>query len=213
MVLLVRRALLLTLLLAAASARAQAPSAADLLAKIKEAYGASPSVGLTFVQTYTPAGFAAASPETGRLVLQAPEQVRFEYDGPDGKLFTFDGSSARQYVAADKQLVVKTLSPAERSRLPIVFLESPEKLLARYDGKTRPGPNGLVELVLTPKTEGDPKSLTLLTSAAGEVKRLSVLDAGGNDTVFTFTQKTPGKKRPATDFTLVPPAGTNVVTQ
>jgi outer membrane lipoprotein-sorting protein len=205
-------ALLLALLVVGTAPGAETDPA-QLLAKIKDAYASTPSVSLTFVQTYTPAGFAAAQPETGRLVLQAPDQIRFDYDGPDGKVFTFDGVSARQYVAADKQMVLKSLSPSERARLPIVFLESPERLLARYDATVHAKPNGLVELVLKPKTEADPKSLTVLATDAGDVKRLSVLDAGGNETVFTFTQKVAGKKRPVTDFALVPPPGTKVVSE
>jgi outer membrane lipoprotein-sorting protein len=192
---------------------AEGPDAASVLAKIKDTYGSSPSVSLTFVQTYTPAGFAPAAPETGRLTLQPPDQVRFEYDGADGKLFTFDGVSARQYVAADKQMVVKSLTPAERERLPIVFLESPERLLARYDAAVHAKANGLAELVLTPKADADPKRITVLATEAGEVKRLAVLDSGGNETAFTFTQRTSGKKRPPTDFALAPPHGTKVVSE
>lgn len=201
------------MLILARPALAQAPDAAQVLAKVKDTYTATPSVSLTFVQTYTPAGFAAAQPETGRVVLQAPDQIRFDYDGPDGKVFTYDGVSARQYVAADKQMVVKTLSTAERARLPIVFLESPERLLARYDAAASARSSSLVELVLKPKTEADPKSLTVLATDAGDVKRLSIVDAGGNETVFTFTQKVAGKKRPVTDFALVPPPGTKVVSE
>jgi outer membrane lipoprotein-sorting protein len=209
-----RFAALAAVTLAAARLALAAADPAALLAKIRDTYGATPSVSLTFVQTYTPAGFAPASPETGRLMLQPPDQVRFDYDGADGKVFTFDGVSARQYVAADKQLVVKKLTPPERERLPIVFLESPERLLARYDAAAKEKENGLVELVLTPKVEGDPKRITVLASGAtGEVKRLSVLDSAGNETAFTFTQRTAGKKRPATDFALAPPAGTRVVAE
>jgi outer membrane lipoprotein-sorting protein len=192
---------------------AEGPDATSLLAKMRDTYGSPPSVSLTFVQTYTPAGFAPAAAETGRLTLQPPDQVRFEYDGADGKIFTFDGVSARQYVAADKQMVVKSLTPAERQRLPIVFLESPERLLERYDAALRAKENGLAELVLTPKQGGDPKRLTVLVTQSGDVKRLAVLDAGGNETAFTFTQRTPGKKRPPTDFALVPPHGTKVVSE
>lgn len=197
----------------ASAASAPAEGVEGLLAQIKKTYTTTPSVALTFVQTYTPAGFAAASPETGRLTLQAPDQVRFEYDGRDGKLFTFDGVAARQYVAADRQMVVKPLSASERSRLPLVFFESPERLLARYEAAVHPKQNGLTELVLTPKGDADPKSLTLLTTPDGEVKRLVVVDSGGNETAFTFTQKTPGKKRPPTDFALAPPQGTKVITE
>ncbi len=168
----------------------------------------------TFVQTYAPAGFAETAPETGKLVLQAPDRVRFDYDGPEGKVFTFDGTSGRQYVAADRQLVVRKLAPADRERLPIVFLESAEALLARYDAAEKAADNGLVEIVLTPKKPGGPKSVSLLAIAAtGEVKRLVLVDNAGNRTAFTFTQKISGAKRPDSDFALSPPEGTKILTE
>ena len=189
-------------------------SSSVILAKIRAAYGTPGSVACTFVQTYAPAGFAETAPETGKLVLQAPDRVRFDYDGPEGKVFTFDGTAARQYVAADRQLVVKKLAPGDRERLPIVFLESAEALLARYDAAEKAVDNGLVEVVLTPKKPGSLKSASLLALAAtGEVKRLVLLDAAGNRTTFTFTQKLPGAKRPDSDFALAPPEGTKILTE
>lgn len=194
------------------------PAAASLdaravLASVRKAYSSSPSVSCTFVQTYAPAGFAETAPETGRLVLQAPDRVRFDYDGPEGKVFTFDGKAARQYVAADRQLVVRTLRPEERARLPLVFLESPEALLARYAARAAPTDTGLVELTLTARAGADPKSLTLLAAATGDVKRLILVDAAGNRTAFTFTQKMSGPKLPDSDFALAPPAGTKVLSE
>jgi outer membrane lipoprotein carrier protein len=184
-----------------------------VLASIRKAYSSSPSVSCTFVQTYAPAGFAETAPETGRLILQAPDRVRFDYDGPEGKVFAFDGKAARQYVAADSQLVVRTLKPQERERLPLVFFESPEALLARYTARAAPTDTGLVELTLTPRAGADPKSLTLLAAATGDVKRLILVDASGNRTAFTFTQKTSGQKRPDSDFALAPPAGTKILSE
>jgi len=184
------------------------------LAKIRAAYATPGSVSCTFVQTYAPAGFSATAPETGRLVLQAPDRVRFVYDGPEGKVFTFDGTSARQYVAADRQMVVKGLAPGDRDRLPIVFLESTEALLARYDAVEKPAENGLVEVTLAPKRPGALRSAALLALAAtGEVKRLVLLDAAGNRTTFTFTQKLSGQRRPDAEFALAPPDGTKILTE
>lgn len=212
-------ALLLSLLLATQAVpapavpqapAASAPAAADLLAKIRKTYTASPSVSATFVESYAPAGFAAATPETGHVTIQAPDQIRFDYDGSEGKIFTFDGKAGRQYVAADKQLVLRTLAPGERERLPIVFLESPEEILGRYEASVKPALPGVFELTLAPRGEGLP-TLELLVTETGEVKRLVVKDPAGNRTTFTFTQKTAGRKRPPTDFALVPPAGTKVI--
>ncbi|MCM3875998.1 MAG: outer membrane lipoprotein carrier protein LolA, partial [Thermoanaerobaculia bacterium] len=198
---------------AASPSAAASLDARVVLASIRKAYSSSPSVHCTFVQTYAPAGFAETAPETGQLVLQAPDRVRFDYDGPEGKVFTFDGKAGRQYVAADRQLVVRTLRAEERARLPLVFLESPEALLARYAARVAPAANGLVELTLTPRAGADPKSLTLLAAATGDVKRLILVDAAGNRTAFTFTQKMSGPGRPDSDFALVPPAGTKTLSE
>ncbi len=190
-----------------------AADASEVLARIQKAYTSSASVNLTFVQTYTPAGFTTTAPETGTLILQAPDEVRFDYHGPEGKVFTFDGKAARQYVAADKQLVVRTLTPEERERLPVLFLQSPASLLTRFEASVGPGLNGLQELTLTPRWGNDPRSLALAVSATGEVKRLVILDGGDNRTVFTFTQKAAGPRHPPADFALVPPEGTRVLSE
>ncbi len=192
-------------------ADAPSPDARAVFARVQKAYTSAPSFTANFVQTYAPAGFAAAAPETGRLTLQAPDQVRFDYDGPEGKLFTFDGKAARQYVAADKQMIVKTLRPEERERLPLLFLESPETVLRRYTVTAADSESGLVELTLSPKAGSEPSRILLTVDTSGEVKRLVVMDAAGNRTTFAFSDKAAGPRRPASDFTLKPPPGTKVL--
>ena len=197
----------------APSAGATPPDARTILARIEKAYTSNPSFTANFVQTYAPAGFAPAAPETGRVMLQAPDQVRFEYDGPEGKLFTFDGKAARQYVAADRQMIVKTLSASDRERLPLLFFESSEAVLARYEAVAADGENGLTDVSLTPRSGGDLSQLVLAVAPAGEVKRLVVTDSAGNRTTFTFSQKTAGPRRPLSDFAPKPPAGTKVISE
>ncbi len=197
-------ALLLHLLLAAADP-------ASVLAAVRKAYTASPSSTSRFVQTYAPAGFPAATPEAGRVTLQAPDSVRFDYDGAEGKTFTFDGKAARQYVAADRQMIVRTLRPEDRAKLPLLFLESPESVLSRFTPTATEAGSGLVELTLDSKTGIEPSRLLLAVDASGEVKRLVVTDAAGNRTTFTFSDRTAGPRRPVSDFALKPPAGTKIL--
>ncbi len=201
-----------TLFLAPAPrAAAESPDAPAVLRSIVSAYTAKPAYSMTFVQSYAPAGFPDASPETGTLTIQAPASLRFDYDGPEGKVYTFDGRAARQYVAVDKQIVLKTLTAAEKARLPLLFLQPPSEILDRFAAVAKETGNGLVELALTPRAEADLKSVSALATSTGELKRLVVLDGEGNRTTFTFTNLAPRKKRPASDFALVPPKGTRVV--
>lgn len=199
--------------LAPAPARAQvpAPDAAAVLKAIVGTYTGKPAFRMTFVQGYAPAGFPDVTPETGTLTIQPPASLRFDYDCPEGKVYTFDGKAARQYVAADKQVVVKTLTPAEKARLPLLFLQPPAEILERFSASAKAADNGLVEVTLTPRGEGDLASVAASATPAGEVKRLVVVDAEGNRTTFTFTNLAPRAKRPASDFALVPPKGTRVV--
>ena len=202
--------------LAPAPARAQAaapaaPDAAAVLKAIVGTYTGKPAFRMTFVQGYAPAGFPDVTPETGTLTIQPPASLRFDYDGPEGKVYTFDGKAARQYVAADRQIVVKTLTPTEKARLPLLFLQPPAEVLERFSASARYAENGLVEVTLTPRGEGDLTSVAALATPSGEVKRLAVVDAEGNKTTFTFTNPAPRAKRPASDYALVPPKGTRVV--
>jgi len=196
---------------ASPGAPAAAPDAAGLLRAIVEAHTAKPAFTMTFVQSYAPAGFPDTTPETGTLTIQAPASLRFDYDGSEGKVYTFDGKAARQYVAADQQIVLKTLTAAEKARLPLLFLQPAAEILDRFAAAARPAANGLVDLTLTPRAEGDLRSVAALATPTGEIKRLVVLDAEGNRTTFTFTNRAARKKRPASDFALVPPKGTRVV--
>lgn len=206
-----RQLLALLLLAPALAAGAAEPDAPALLGAIVSAYHAKPAFQMTFVQSYAPAGFPDAAPETGTLTIQAPASLRFDYDGDEGKVYTFDGRAARQYVAADRQIVLKTLTAAEKSRLPLLFLQPASEVLDRFTAVAKPAGNGLVELTLLPRAEGDLKSVSAVATPAGEVKRLVVLDGEGNRTTFTFTNLSARRKRPATDFALVPPKGTRVV--
>ena len=189
----------------------QTPDAPALLRAIVNTYKARPAFSMTFVQGYAPAGFPDTSPETGTLTIQAPASLRFDYDGAEGKVYTFDGRAARQYVAMDKQIVLKTLTGAEKARLPLLFLQPASEVLDRFTAVATAAANGLVDLTLTPRAEGDLKSVAVLATPSGEVRRLVVLDGEGNRTTFTFPNLAARAKRPLSDFALVPPKGTRVV--
>ncbi len=196
---------------------ARGMDAAALLGKIHDRYLRGAAFTLTFVQTYAPAGFSEVAPEGGTLILQPPESLRFTYNGREGKVYTFDGQKARQYVAQDRQMVVKALSLEEKERLPLLFMTGPERLLARYSAASTPidagEDKGQIELTLEPKAGGEPRRLTVRATTSGELRKLVVLDRAGNRTAFTFSKEESGPRRPASDFTLEPPPGTRIVSE
>jgi len=209
-----RKSVGITLALTAAlltRAGAQTPAPGDamaLLAKAAKAFSTGAAVSSAFTQIYTPAGFSTARRESGTVWVQAPERLRFDYAAPDIKVFTYDAGEGRFYSPEDKQLTVHTLTPDERARLPIVFLESLDELARRYTiAKDASG-----QIVLTPKaTDSDLTWLKLKVDDTGMVEVLSYQDTSGNQTEFRFDGWKTEKARPASDYRVQGPKGTRIV--
>jgi chaperone LolA len=197
----------------AAAARAQSAGPAEamaLLQKSTTAYSTGAAFASPFTQIYTPAGFSTARRESGTVWVQAPERLRFDYSAPDVKVFTYDGGEGRFYSPADKQLTIHRLSPDERARLPLVFLEKSDALADRYEISR--DPSGAV--VLKPRSADSELSwLKLAIAASGLVDALSYQDTSGNRTEFRFDTWKAEKARPAADYHVEGPKGTRAVTQ
>ena len=181
-----------------------------LLEKATAAYSTGAAFASPFTQIYTPAGFSTARRESGTVWVQAPERLRFDYAAPDVKVFTYDGGEGRFYSPEDKQLTIHRLSPDERARLPLVFLEKPDALAERYEISRDPA--GVV--VLKPRAADSELSwLKLSIAASGFVDALSYQDTSGNRTEFRFEAWKAGKARPAADYHVDGAKGTRTVTQ
>jgi outer membrane lipoprotein-sorting protein len=164
-----------------------------------------------FVQTFTPGGFTRSRKEDGTVLLQAPEEIRFQYSAPSNKVFTFDGRTARFFTPGEHQMIVRQLSDDDRAQLPLVFLESPTELAKAYALALEPHPEGAT-ILLTPKApEPDVSWIRLSLSAAGTPIALSFQSAGGDRTEFQFKGFRTLPPRGAADFTIRPPAGTRIV--
>jgi outer membrane lipoprotein-sorting protein len=203
------------LLAALALAPADMPdTAAAALQRAKAHYSDGAGYQSTFVQTYTPSGFASTRRESGTVWIQARERLRFDYAAPENKVFTFDAGEGRFYSPQDKQLTVKKLTPEERVRLPLVFLSDPDELSAQYAIAIEPTAGDATRLLLSPRAKRPELSWLRLTIAPdGSVPELSYEDEGGNRTEFRFEAWRREKARPAEDFRVTGPKGTRTVEQ
>ena len=209
------RAALLALLLAGASSQSPdaAPPALELLAKAAAAYGNGAAHAAAFTQIYTPAGFATSKKESGRVWIQAPQRLRFDYAAPDAKIYTYDAGEGRFFSPEDKQLTVRRLSEEEKARLPIVFLTQPADLGRQYEIAVEKDEAGSsTRLLLTPRVPRPELAwLRLAIDGGGQVTGLSYQDSAGNVTEFRFEGWRSGKARPAADFRITGPPGTRIV--
>jgi outer membrane lipoprotein carrier protein len=189
------------------------PAASEALARAMTLYGDGAGHAASFTQIYTPSGFATAKRESGSVVIQVPQRVRFDYVAPEKKVFTYDAGEGRFFSPEDKQLTVRRLSEEEKARLPIVFLTQPSDLGRQYEIAVEPGEAPApTRLLLTPRIPRPELAwLRLAIDAAGAVTGLSYQDSAGNRTEFRFEAWKTGKARPAADFRIMGPPGTRIV--
>ncbi|HKB72581.1 MAG TPA: outer membrane lipoprotein carrier protein LolA [Thermoanaerobaculia bacterium] len=164
----------------------------------------------SFVQTFTPAGFTKSRKESGVLVVQAPENLRFDYESPK-KTFAFDGKVARFYSPADRQMTVRALTEDDRAQLPLIFLESADELRKRNTLDLEQGP-GAASILVTPR---DPDSevswIRLGLAADGSPASLSFQSSAGDRTEFRFEAFRTEPPRDVSAFAIHPPAGTRII--
>ena len=197
------------LLIAAASAASGADPAAEL--DRTAAYFRDGKAHVSgFVQTFTPAGFTKSRRETGSMIVQAPDSLRFDYEAPK-KTFAFDGRVARFYSPSDRQMTVRTLSAEDRAELPLVFLQTPAQLAGRNRLEVEASPSGTAILV-TPRDKGSAIAwIRLLLSPGGVPLGLSFQSSAGDRTEFQFGGFRAEPARAPSEFLLHPPAGTRII--
>src|SRR5215210_1739220 len=84
------------------SAFAQRSELDNLVGNIERRYGRMRGLAAEFTQRYSAPG-ARERVERGRLVLQRPRRMRWEYDPKPGKLFIVNGRAVWFYVPADRE--------------------------------------------------------------------------------------------------------------
>lgn len=202
-----------------------AAAAAILLAAAFRAEGADPAAQLartaryfrdgkahvaSFDQTFTPAGFTKSRRETGVLVVQAPENLRFDYDSPK-KVFAFDGKVARFWSPADRQMTVRALSDEDRAQLPLIFLESADDLRRRNTLDLEEKGGG-ISILVTPKApESEVSWIRLGVASDGAPVSLAFQSSAGDRTEFRFKGFRTEPPRDASAFEIHPPAGTRII--
>jgi len=164
-----------------------------------------------FVQTFTPGGFTRSRKESGTVLVQAPQKLRFQYGAPSNKLFAFDGKTARFFTPSEHQMVVRQLSDEDRAQLPLIFLESPADVARVYTLALEPS-SSRGTVLLTPKSsDAEVSWIRLSLTDAGVPAGLSFQTSGGDRTEFQFKNFRTLPPRDASDFTIRPPAGTRIV--
>ncbi|HKH45293.1 MAG TPA: outer membrane lipoprotein carrier protein LolA [Thermoanaerobaculia bacterium] len=170
---------------AASAARAQQPDPWSLLDGVRASLVEAGPTGAKFTQTYIPAGFSSGEKESGRLALQLPDCLRWDYDEPYPKSFLLCGGVAHSWNPQDKSGRRYRVDRQNEPGLDLLLLGVSD-LKGRYQATSRAADGGRVEIALSPKgkiTELTDATFTI-DPAAHRIVQVSYHDREGNLTRF-----------------------------
>ena len=187
-------ALSLSILVPGADGVPAAAAEADAWARIEEARARLSTARLEaeFVQTYLPAGFSSGERETGRIYLDLPDCLRWDYEIPYDKTFLLCGDTFWAWNAGEASGRRQQLAPEDQLGLDLLRLGS-GRLRERYRAEIAAGSGETTRVSLTPLRPGDLEAGLVIEAATGLLRELSYRDAEGNLTRFELTGYASGR--------------------
>lgn len=185
-----------------------------LVRRIEARYGRMRGLAADFEQTYRAPG-GRERREHGRLFLERPRRMRWEYDPKPGKLFIVNGREVWFYVPADREAVRADASSVSDARFPFLFLLGQTNLRRQFRSITLVDQDGASSdvrvLRLEPKTNsGGIREIFLEVSTDGRISKVRIIDDGGAISEFTLTNVRENFVAPAGAFEFRPPPGVTV---
>jgi outer membrane lipoprotein carrier protein len=169
---------------------------------------------MEFRQSLVSGALGTTTTERGRLYLERPGKLRWDYADPDKKTALLIDDRTELYLQDERTLYRGRLS-ADQGLFPRL-LAGRDRIEAFFAASivtaSTAGPRGLVRLKLVPKA--DHAALTEVTLAlrapAFGIEAAEVLDETGNRTTYTFSNVRRNRPLPEGVFAFEPPPGTQI---
>lgn len=207
------------LALAAAAAEpllAAAPDAAAerALAKLQAWLDGTRDLRGRFEQHMVSGALGTGMVESGRLWLERPSRMRWDYRKPERKVAIVEGTSSRFWIEQDRQMWEGRLADADDALATLLLGREPlraifEVRLLAVEEEARDG----ARIALRPRRGSErfeEVSLTL-DPADGSIRAAEVVDATGNRIEYRFFDLVRNGGVAAAVFEFTPPPGTEVV--
>lgn len=145
-----------------------------------------------FVQTWVPAGFSTGERESGKVSLDLPGALRWDYETPYPKSLLVRLDTAYSWNPGESSGRRVLLAPEEREQLALLELDI-GTLRQRFKAVAQPAPEDRIEIALTPRDDGNDVREAQLTLAARShrLMAMSYSDTEGNRTEFAFSGHRP----------------------
>ncbi len=167
-----------------------------------------------FEQVYSAPGTRERR-EGGRLFLERPRRMRWEYDPGPGKLFIVNGRDVWFYVPADREAVHAETNAVSDVRFPFLFLLSRISLRREFRSIELLDPNpeqpDLRVLRLVPRERASgPREIFLELFSDGRISKVRTVDEAGASSELSLMNVRENFIAPAGAFEFLPPPGVRV---
>lgn len=194
-------------------------NADTLVAEVQKYYLNTQTLQADFRQNYTNTVFGKSSTSDGKLYIQKPGKMRWDYKKPEVKYFISDGTTLWVYEKQSQQAFKQDLKD-QILPVAITFLYGQGDLAKDFHISLDPGQHGQKGdhvLKLVPRQpSAQYKHLWLVVAPADfHVKESIVVEASDNVNHFTFfniVENAAAKHVKPSLFTFKPPKGVKVVT-
>lgn len=186
-----------------------------LIESVESRYGRMRGLAAEFEQVYRAPG-SRERHERGRLFLQRPRRMRWEYDEPaPGKLFIVNGREVWFYVPADREAVHADASAVADARFPFLFLLGQTDFRRQFRSITLMGREGWFasarRLRLVPRdSRSGLREILLEVYTDGRLSRVTLVDDAGATSEVTLRNVRENFIAPPSAFEFQPPPGVTV---
>ena len=187
----------------------------QLISRIEARYGSMRGLAADFEQTYHGPG-AREKREWGRVFLQRPRRMRWEYEPKPGKLFIVNDRDVWLYSPADREASRADASNISDARFPFLFLLGQKNLRGYFrEIGFAPDDSGasssLRTLRLIPRRRDTGiREIFLEVTPDGRISKVRQIDEVGAISEVTLTNVQENYVAPTGAFEFRPPSGVNV---
>ena len=184
-----------------------------LINKIESRYRRMRGLAADFEQIYNAPGTRERR-EHGRLVLERPRLMRWEYDPKPGKLFIVNGRDVWFYIPADREAIHADVNSVSDARFPFLFLLGQTNLRREFRSITLVETSEQSEtrtLRLVPRNPSSGlREIFLEVYPDGRIVKVNLVDETGATSEVALTNVRENFMAPADAFEFHPPPGVTV---